>query len=211
MATQIPEDTYKPETQAHDSETKILIVTGNDVEDLEFFYPYYRFIEAGFAVDVATIDGGAFKGKHGEPMKESLKVADINPLEYSLLYLPGGKAPAKLKEDEDVMALVRQYYNGGKTICAICHGPQILAAADIIEGRRIAAWPEVEQEVADAGGIYTNEETVVDERFITGRWPADLPALTGKVMEVLGADTTGIPSGMQADDVQRPAANDLLS
>ncbi len=109
------------------------------------------------------------------------------------------------------MALVRQYYNGGKPIAAICHGPQILAAADIIEGRRIAAWPEVEQEVADAGGIYTNEETVTDERFITGRWPADLPALMGKAMEVLGTDTTGVPSGMQADDVQRPAANDLLS
>ena len=204
MTTQIPEDTYKPETQAHDSETKILIVTGDGVEDLEFFYPYYRFIEAGFAVDGATIDGGAFKGKHGEPMRESLKVADIDPLEYGLLYLPGGQAPEKLKKDEDVLALVRQYFNGGKPICAVCHGPQILAAADVIQGRHISAWPEIEDELKDAGGIYMNEETTVDDRFITGRWPADLPALMAKTLEVLGE--SDLYAGTTATEAESPDA-----
>jgi protease I len=202
MAAKIPDDTYTPETQNRDSDRRVLIVTGGDVEDLEFYYPYYRFIEAGFAVDVATPDGGEFNGKHGLPVKQSMMVAAIDPLDYDLLYLPGGQAPAKLKKNEDVLALVRQYFNGGKPICAVCHGPQILAAAGVIQSRRISGWPEIEGEITDAGGIYMNEETMADDRFITGRWPADLPALMARTLGILGVEA----AFYAGDDGERPGA-----
>ena len=172
----LPEDTYQPEHANDPLKRSILMITGNDVEDLEFFYPYYRFIEAGFHVDVATADGGAFKGKQGLGLKQSKRISDVDCDDYELLYLPGGKAAEKLKKNEDVLELVKNFIETNKFIAAVCHGPQILAAADVIDGHKIAAWPEIEQEVSEAGATYVNQETVIDTPFITARWPGDLPA-----------------------------------
>lgn len=186
---ELPKDINKPETQARTGPS-VLIITGDKVEDLEFFYPYYRFIEAGCAVDVATPKGGAFEGKNGHDLKESFPVLEINAEEYDLLYLPGGKAPATLRKDENVLSAVRNYAATGKPIAAICHGPQILAAAGVIKGCRISAWPEVEEEVEKVGATYVRAETLVDGQFITGRWPGDLPALTKAALEIIGVIKT---------------------
>jgi protease I len=176
---------YKPESDNASSGRVILMVTANDTEDLEFFYPYYRFIEAGFKVDVATPKGGEFKAKHGLGLKESKKISDTNPAHYELLYIPGGKAPAALKEDKDAVSLVQKYVATGKPVVSICHGPQLLAKADVIKGRKIAAWPEVEAEVKAAGAAYVNQETMVDGQFTTARWPGDLPAQMKLVIQAL--------------------------
>jgi protease I len=174
--TSLPNDVYLPETANHSSENEILILTADGVEDLEFFYPYYRFIEAGFSVDVVTPEGKALKCKKGLGLKETMKISDVDAADYKLLYIPGGKAPAELKKRDDVIALTKQFYSLGKPISAICHGPQILAAAKIIAGRKIAAWPEVESEIREADGIFVNKGTVIDGPFVTARWPGDLPA-----------------------------------
>lgn len=183
MAQHIPSDIYQPHTEDNKaSPVSILILTENNTEDLEFFYPYYRFIEEGFNVEVATLNGGEFAGKHGIGLKQTRRIEDLSPDDYDLLYIPGGKAPEKLKKSEEVLAFTRQFFDTGKPIAALCHGPQVLAAADIISGRSIAAWPQVEKEVADAGAIYVSRETVIDGPFITGRWPADLPIFTSCVL-----------------------------
>jgi protease I len=178
-------DYYQPDTRNAAASNAILIMTANKTEDLEFFYPYYRFIEAGFRVDVVTPNGGEFKGKQGLSLQESGKIKDVKPEKYALLYIPGGKAPAELKKNADAVDLVRVFAASGKPIAAICHGAQMLAAAGVIEGRKIAAWPDVKDEVEEAGATYANEETVVDGQFITARWPGDLPrhlAITLKEM-----------------------------
>jgi len=183
----LPNDTYQPESNNRGAQRAILMITAADTEDLEFFYPYYRFIEAGFKVDVATPDGGAFKGKQGLGLKDSKKLTDISADQYEMLYIPGGKAPAKLKKDDNAIALTQQFMTLGKPIAAVCHGPQLLAAADIIQGRRIAAWPEVEGEVSEAGATYVNQECVTDGPFTTARWPGDLPAHMKAVLAKLNA------------------------
>jgi protease I len=193
MSKNIPEDIYTPESRNLSGPEKILIVTADNVEDLEFFYPYYRFIEAGFTVDVATPKGGAFKCKNGLPMKNSKSLAEIDTDDYCLLFVPGGKAPEKLKKENAALAIVRQVFESGKPIASVCHGPQLLAAAGVITGHRISAWPEVEEEVSDAGAEYIGQETLVDGQFVTGRWPADLPALTARILEVLES-TNHIPA-----------------
>ena len=121
--TELPEDLYNPQTQNRNASAAVLMITGENVEDLEFFYPYFRFIEAGMRVDVATPDGGPFKGKHGLELKDSLKLSDVNPDHYQLLYLPGGNAPAKLKKDDDVLTLTKRFVESNKPIAAVCHGP----------------------------------------------------------------------------------------
>lgn len=190
MYHHIPKDIFMPQTQNQHAEKSILILTDNNTEDLEFFYPFYRFIEEGFSVTVATPSGGEFKGKNGTGLKNSRKISEIMANDYDLLYIPGGKAPAKLKKSEDAVVFARQFYETGKPIAALCHGPQLLAEADVIQGRRIAAWPEIEGELTKAGAEWVSSETVVDGQFITGRWPGDLPAQVRRTIEVLrGAET----------------------
>jgi len=186
-------DLYQPESASRDIAARgVLIITGNKVEDLEFFYPYYRFTEAGCRVDVATPDGGQFAGKHGLELQSSKRLEDVKASDYAMLYLPGGKAPEELKKNEKAIALVKEFVQSGKPVAAICHGPQLLAKADVIRGRKIAAWPEVEGELREAGATYQNLETVRDGLFITARWPGDLPSHMREVLQVLqGAGREG--------------------
>ena len=185
----LPQDIYQPETANRDALRAVLIMTADGTEDLEFFYPYYRFVEAGFKVDVATPKGGGFKGKQGLGLKETLKISEIDPLDYELLYIPGGKAPSELRKNDAALALAKQFFAQGSPIAAVCHGPQILAAANLIGGRKIAAWPEVEEEIRAAGAIYVSQETAIDGPFITARWPGDLPAHLRETLAKLGRET----------------------
>lgn len=180
-----PDDIYAARPQSAARHEKIAIITADGTEDQEFFYPYYRFLEEGYQVDVFTPDGGAFKGKNGAGLKQTLKIEDGRPENYALLYIPGGKAPERLKKEEEALAFVHDFCATGRPVIAICHGPQLLAQADVIAGRKIAAWPECEEEIVQAGAIYINGECVHDGQFITGRWPADLPALMRASLEAL--------------------------
>lgn len=194
MKDNIPDDIYIARPNEPRQPTKIAMLTTDGTEDQEFFYPYYRFLEAGYQVDVLTPDGKDFKGKNGAGLKTTIKVTDARPQDYALLYIPGGKAPAKLKKEDAAVEFVRSFCGTGRPVGAICHGPQLLAEANVIDGFKIAAWPECEDEVTKAGAVFRNEACVADGPFITGRWPADLPAQVGKIMEMLqsGAGTTRI-------------------
>lgn len=201
----IPDDIFKPESQSADPEKSILILTADKTEDTEFFYPFYRFIEEGYKVDVATPEGGAFKGKNGSGLHETKKISEVSSADYDLLYIPGGKAPAKLKKIEEVLALVRHFFESNKPIAALCHGPQVLAAAHLIEGRKIAGWPEIENEIVEAGGIFIDQETVIDGPFITARWPGDLPAHLAATLEALHADSEALPIRQPSHDSTQAA------
>ncbi len=178
---QAPDDIFVATSQSKDSQTRILIVTADGTEDTEFFYPYYRFIEEGFLVDVAT-PHGEFKGKNGSGLKKTKMLNDVKESDYAMLYIPGGKAPEALKQEKDAVAIVQAFAKSGKPIAAICHGPQLLAKAGVIQDKAIAGWPEIEAEVRDAGATFLNEETVEDGQFITARWPGDLPKFTKAVL-----------------------------
>ncbi len=168
-------DTMSSSKQAPANAPRVLMISDDTFNDLELFYPYYRLSEAGYRVELATPSGDSIKGDHGFELKAQLRVADAKPNDYALLYLPGGKAPASLRNDENVLKFVKEFVATGKPIAAICHGPQILAAADVIRGKQLAAWPDVEPEVANAGGLFVNQPLVQDGPFITSRWPGDLP------------------------------------
>lgn len=153
---------------------RIAIITADNTEDLEFFYPFYRLNEEGYDVDVVTPDGGSFKAKHGYEVKNTKSIDEVNSEDYSLLYIPGGKAPERLRKDEAVLAFVKKFAASGKPIAAICHGAQVLISANLVRGYRIAAWPEIKNEVEDAGAIFIDEALVESGQFITARKPGDL-------------------------------------
>ena len=163
----------------------IVILTADGTQDLEFFYPYYRLTEAGYTVDVVTPDGGKFEGKYGLGLNNTKSIREVKAGDYVLLYIPGGKAPETLRKNKEVIAFVKEFALSGKPIAALCHGPQVLITAGLVKGKRIATWPEIKDEVQEAGATFVDEALVEDGQFITGRKPGDLHRHLFGVLDVL--------------------------
>lgn len=164
---------------------RIIILTADNTQDLEFFYPYYRLTEEGYTVDVVTPEGGKFAGKYGLGLKHTKPLSGVHPDEYVLLYIPGGQAPAALRKNEEVLDFVREFARSGKPIAAICHGPQVLMSAGLVSGRQMACWPPIATELQGAGGRFVDEALVEDGQFITARMPGDLHRHLYGVMQYL--------------------------
>ncbi len=162
---------------------KALIISGDMFEDSELLVPRYRFLEENIDVDVASLKVGAITGKHGYKVAVELSLEEIDPSSYDLLVLPGGKAPANLRESETLLSLVRQFFEENKPVAAICHGPQILVAAGVLIGRKATCYKSVAQELKRAGADYRDEEVVVDGNLITSRVPGDLPDFMREIMK----------------------------
>ena len=101
------------------------------------------------------------------------------------MVLPGGKAPALLRTDAKVLNVAAEFMDEGKPVAAICHGPQILAAAGVIKGRKLTCYPEVEKDITEAGANYRDAEVIVDGNLITSRKPADLPAFNRELIKMI--------------------------
>ncbi len=153
---------------------KAVIITADNAESLELFYPYYRLTEEGYIVDVVTPEGGELKTKHGIALQHSKTIDEVRPEDYALLYIPGGKAPAELRKNDKVLTFVKRFALSGKAIAAVCHGAQVLISAGLVQGKQMACWPEVRKELEEAGGIFIDEALVEDGQFITARMPGDL-------------------------------------
>ena len=164
---------------------KVLILSADQFEDTELLVPMYRIQEAGGSVDVASLRAGEITGKHGYRVQASRAAADLDAREYDALVLPGGKAPAALRDDATVRDLAAAFMEAGKPVAAICHGPQVLISAGVLAGRRATAYPEVGPELTGAGAEYLDEEVVVDGNLITSRIPGDIPAFNRELMKQL--------------------------
>lgn len=167
---------------------KALIITAEQFEDSELFVPKEALEKAGFRVDVATPEKGRpFHGKHGGTLVADLTLGAVNPDDYDLLLLPGGKAPAALRHDEHAQRIAKAFFKADKPVAAICHGPQILVSARLLEGRRATCYKSVAQELKDNGARYEDAEVVVDGRLVTSRQPGDLPAFVREMLRVAQA------------------------
>lgn len=162
---------------------KALLISADGFEDSELLVPYYRFLEEGLEIDIASIKSGPIIGRHGYHVMTTLSLAQVDPSLYDILILPGGKAAALLRQDERMLALVRQLFKEGKTVAAICHGPQILVSAGVLTGRRATCSRNMAEELQEAGCTYSDEQVVVDDNLITSRVPADLPVFMREVMK----------------------------
>lgn len=168
---------------------KALIISADLFEDSELLYPLYRLQEAGFQVDVAAPTTGTITGKHNYAVTANLAVDAVESAGscgYSLLVLPGGKAPAALRGIPKVIDIVNDFASSGLPIAAICHGPQILVTARLLRGKRATCYTTVADELREAGALYEGAPVVVDGNLITSRIPADLPDFMREVMKKVG-------------------------
>jgi protease I len=163
---------------------KALILVASDVEDIEFFYPYYRLREEGWETWVATPDGKRIVGKHGYDFEPDMKISEANAEDYDLLVLPGGKAPERVRLQPEAVGIARSMLDAGKTVAAVCHGIQTLISADALRGRKATCWPGIRDDAKAAGAEYLDQEVVVDGNLVTSRRPADLPAFCREMFAV---------------------------
>lgn len=155
---------------------KALIITAEQFEDSELFDPKAALEAAGIQVDIATPEKGhPFHGKHGKTVSADLPLREVKPDDYDLLVLPGGKAPAELRRDEHALHIAREFFKHNKPVAAICHGPQILVSARLLERRHATCYKSVAQELKDNGALYEDSAVVVDGNLVTSREPGDLP------------------------------------
>jgi protease I len=164
---------------------KALILSADDFEDSELLVPLYRLREAGYQVEVASLKKGPIRGKHGYEVMADKSFAEVDPSEYAVLVLPGGKAPAKIRNEPLAQTIARDFFVKSKPVAAICHGPQTLISAGLLKGRRATCYRTVAEEMKAAGALYEDSEVVIDGNLVTSRQPDDLPAFMRELMGML--------------------------
>lgn len=165
---------------------KALIVTAEHFEDSELFLPKEALEKAGFEVDIAAPERARpFHGKHGGKVLADLSLREVDAENYDLLLLPGGKAAETLRRDEHALRIAKDFCKADKPVAAICHGPQILISARLLEGRRATCYKSVAQELRNSGALYEDAAVVVDGRLVTSREPADLPQFVREMLNLV--------------------------
>ncbi len=165
---------------------KALIISADNFEDMELFYPLHRLKEEGVAVKVASMKEGAIKGKHGYSIHVDLTLAEVKPEEFDMLVLPGGRAPERVRLEEKALEVARYFFNENRPVAVICHGVQILISAGVIRGRRATCFIGIRDDLKSAGALYEDKEVVVDGNLVTSRNPDDLYAFGRELIRKLG-------------------------
>lgn len=188
---------------------KILMLVGDFVEDYEAMVPFQALKMVGY--DVRAVCPGKKSGdtvktaihdfegdqtyseKRGHNFAINDDFEEINPDEFDALIIPGGRAPEYLRLNPRVIEIVREFVKNDKPIAAICHGPQILAAADALKGKKVTAYPAVKPEVIAAGAEWVEpsagaDNSVIDGKMVTApAWPAH-PAWVADFIKVMGGE-----------------------
>jgi protease I len=177
---------------------RVLIVATHGYERSEFHVPLDALQRQGAEVQIASLEKQPIRSwaneKWGDTVSVDDSVADIKAEQYDALVLPGGQInPDVLRTKPDVIALIRAFYEQGKVVAAICHAPWLLVEADLLRGQRATSYPSVRTDVINAGGKWTDEAVVADNRLITSRNPDDLPDFISRISEELLGDRHGQP------------------
>ncbi|WP_336338225.1 DJ-1/PfpI family protein [Haloarcula brevis] len=192
----------------------ILMIVGDFGEDYEIMVPFQALQMVGHEVDAVCPDKAAeetvktaihdFRGdqtymeSRGHDFVLNATMADVTPSDYDALVVPGGRAPEYLRTYDEVLDAVRHFFEADKPVAALCHGPQILAAADVLDGYEMTSYPACRAE-CEAAGCSWVDEVVTDRNLVTGQaWP-DHPEWLAQFMALLGDDVShGDP--IPADD-----------
>jgi protease I len=172
------------------STLRALIITANEFEDMELFFPLFRLLEEGVEVDVAAPQEVVIYGEHGYSLQITKTIAEVDPEQYDLLVIPGGSpdgAPATVRRVMKAQEIAQAFFAKNKPVASICHGPWLLVSANLVRGRHLTSyWHDgVPEEIQAAGGIYENKDVVVDGNLVTSRWPMDLPAFVREMVKLI--------------------------
>lgn len=167
--------------------SKVAFLLADQFEDSEMQVPYEEVKKAGHQADIIGLkQGQEVKGKQGKVTYTTDKaIFDVSIQDYDAVVIPGGSSPENLRLDSHILKFVTEADSAGKPIASICHGPQILASANLLKGRTITAYPPLQDDMVNAGAEFKDEEVIVDRNFITSRTPKDEPAFVRELLKVL--------------------------
>lgn len=164
---------------------KALILSADDFEDQELFYPLNRLKEDGVQITVASMKKGKITGEYGYSIDVDIDLDDVDPTEYDILILPGGRAPEKLRLLEKALEIARYFFRENKPVAAICHGVQTLISAGVMKGRKATCYVGIRDDLISAGALYEDREVMVNGNLITSRHPRDLFAFGREIAKKL--------------------------
>jgi protease I len=167
---------------------KVAFVATDGVEQVELTEPWKAVESEGGEPVLLSIEEGQIQGfEHldkADTFEVDKAVKDADPDDYAGLVVPGGVANGDfLRGDEDTVRFARSFFEAGKPVGIICHGPWVAVEADVVRGRTLTSWPTLKTDIRNAGGEWVDKEVVVDAGFVTSRKPDDLPAFCAKVVE----------------------------
>ena len=163
--------------------SKVLIPVGDAVEAVDTLYPFFRVQEDGFEAVVAGPEARVYHMvMHEVPpgwdltregpsyhIEATIAFRDVNPEEYDGLFLSGGRAPEYLRYNQDLLRIVRHFFDKEKPVASVCHGVEIVAAADVIRGKKMATVPKCQLDVEFSGGTFVDEGCVLAGHMVSGR------------------------------------------
>jgi protease I len=185
---------------------RIAFLATDGVEQIELTEPWKAVEKARGTPELISQKSGTIQGfEHydkGDTFPVDKTVQKADPADYDGLVLPGGVInPDILRTDETAMGFVTAFFEQGKPVGAICHGPWSLVETGIVKGRKVTSWPSLKTDIENAGGTWVDEELVIDRGLFTSRKPDDLPAFCAKLVEEMG-------EGVHAE--QREAAREAV-
>jgi protease I len=167
---------------------RVAFLATDMVEQVELTEPWKAVQEAGATPELISLEEGEIQGFNHYDKADTFTVdktvEEARADDYDALVIPGGVGnPDTMRADENAVELTRQFFEQGKPVGAICHGPWMLVEAGVVRGRTVTSWPSLQTDIRNAGGSWVDQEVVVDQGLVTSRKPDDLPAFNAKIVE----------------------------
>ena len=167
---------------------RVAFLATDMVEQVELTEPWQAVKDEGAEVVLISLEEGQIQGFNhydkADKFKVDRTVEEARADDYDALVIPGGVGnPDTMRTNENAVKLVRDFFEQGKPVGVICHGPWMLVEAGVVRGRKVTSWPSLQTDIRNAGGNWVDEEVVVDQGLVTSRKPDDLPAFCAKIVE----------------------------
>jgi protease I len=190
---------------------RVAFLATDMVEQVELTEPWKAVKEAGATPELVSLEEGEIQGfnhyEKADTFTVDRTVEEARADDYDALVIPGGVGnPDTMRMDENAVDFTRQFFEQGKPVGVICHGPWMLVETGVVRGRKVTSWPSLRTDIRNAGGEWVDEQVVVDEGLVTSRKPDDLPAFNAKIVEEFAEGTherqaqkTAAAVGMQSN------------
>jgi protease I len=168
---------------------KVAILVADGFEQVELLEPRQALDQAGADTKVVSPKDERVRGwnftEWGEEVAVDVPLSHARAQDFDALLLPGGVMnPDNLRIQSDAVAFVRDFFDAGKPVAVICHGPWTVIEAGAARGRRIASWPSLKTDLRNAGAEWVDQEVVVDANLVSSRKPADIPAFNREMLKL---------------------------